>query len=108
MSPREILFGKKFKTPLCKIGYLVMAYNVTANNKTTMVFFALYIGPNDSKTGHQVFKLLLRQSITTPKYKPVHMPDYVIQVVNDMCDMMVCQMRSNFVIHIMNQLSHIY
>ena len=25
MSPRQILFGKKFKTPLCKIGELVMA-----------------------------------------------------------------------------------
>ena len=35
MSPRQILFGKKFKTPLCKIGELVMAYNVTASNSTT-------------------------------------------------------------------------
>ena len=34
MSPGQILFGKKFKTPLCKIGELVMVYNVTANNKT--------------------------------------------------------------------------
>ena len=25
MSPRQILFDKKFKTPLCKIGELVMA-----------------------------------------------------------------------------------
>ena len=29
MSQRQILFGKKFKTPLCKIGELVMAYDVT-------------------------------------------------------------------------------
>ena len=35
MSPRQILFGKKFKTPLCKIGELVMAYDVTVDNKTT-------------------------------------------------------------------------
>ena len=58
MLPRKILFGKKFKTPLCKIGELVMAYNVTSSNKTTdpRAFFALYIGPNDSGTSHTVFK----------------------------------------------------
>ena len=57
MSPRQILFGKKFKTPLCKIGELVMAYDVTADNKTTTprAFYALYIGPNDGGTGHHVF-----------------------------------------------------
>ena len=59
MSPRQILFGKKFKTPLCKIGELVMAYDITADNKTThpRAFYAFYIRPNDSGTGHQVFKL---------------------------------------------------
>ena len=59
MSPRQILFGKKFKTPLCKIGKLVMAYNVTTSKKTThsRAFYALYIGPNDSGTGHVAFKL---------------------------------------------------
>ena len=45
MSPRQILFGKKFKTPLCKISKLVMAYDVTVNNKTTIprAFYALNI-----------------------------------------------------------------
>ena len=86
MSPRKILFGKKFKSQLCKIGELVIAYDVTANNKTTIprVYYALYIGPNDSGTGHQVFKLLSKRLVTKPKCKPVPMPDDVIQVVNDM------------------------
>ena len=86
MSPRQILFGKKFKTPLCKIGELVMAYNVTADNKTTTprAFYALYIGPNDSGTGHQVFKMSTRRMVTTPKCKPIPMPDNVIQVVNNL------------------------
>ena len=88
MSPRQILFSKKFKTPLCKISKLVIAYDVTAttNNKTTIprVFYALYIGPNDSGTGHQVFKLLSNRLVTTPKCKPVGMPDNVNKVVNDM------------------------
>ena len=54
MSPRQLLFGKKFKTPLCKMGELVLAYNVTSNNKTSKprAFYALYIGPNDAGTGH--------------------------------------------------------
>ena len=54
MSPRQIMFGKKFKTPLCKIGELVMAYNVTAANKTITprALYALYIGHNDGGTGH--------------------------------------------------------
>ena len=77
MSPRQILFGKKFKTPLCKVGELVIAYDVTANNKTMIprAFCALYIGPNDSGTGHQVFKLSLKWLVTLPKCKPVPMPE---------------------------------
>ena len=85
MSPRQILFGKKFKTPLCKIGELLMAYDVTANNRTIIprAFYALYIGPNDSGTGHQVFKLSSKWLGTSPKCKAVSMPDNIIQVVND-------------------------
>ena len=33
MSPRQILFGKKFKTPLCKMGELVLEYDVKSDNK---------------------------------------------------------------------------
>ena len=59
MSPRQILFVKKFETKLYKIGEIVMACDVTSSNKTTepRSFFALYIRPNDSGTGHTVFKL---------------------------------------------------
>ena len=86
MSPRQILFGKKFKTPLYKIGELVMAYDITTNNKTTIprAPYALYIRPNDSGTGHQVFKLSSKWLVTSPKYKPVPMPDEEIKVVNDL------------------------
>ena len=54
MSPRQILFRKKFKTPLCKMGELVLAYNVKSNNKTSKprAFHVLYIGPNNADTGH--------------------------------------------------------
>ena len=86
MSPRQIIFGKKFKTPLCKIGELVMAYDTTSDNKTTTprAFYALYIGPDDGGTGHQVFKLSNKRMIATPKCRHVPMPDNVIEIVNDL------------------------
>ena len=85
MSSRQILFGKKFKTPLCKIGVLVMAYDVTSSNKTTepRAFFGLYIGPNDSGNGHTVFKLATKQLVTTPKCKPKPMAEDVVEIVNN-------------------------
>ena len=50
-----------------------MTYNNNANNKTlySRTFYALYIGPNDSGTGHLTFKLSTKQILTTPKYKPI-------------------------------------
>ena len=63
-----------------------MAYDVTANKKTTIqrAFYALYIGPNDSDTCCQVFKLSSKRLVTFPKCKPVPMPDKAIKLVNDM------------------------
>ena len=59
MSPRQITFGKKFKTLLCKMRELVLAYNVLFSNKMlkTRAFYALYIGLYDWDTDHSVFKL---------------------------------------------------
>ena len=50
-------------------GELVMAYDTNASNKTLYprAFYALYIGPNNSGTGHSVFKLSTKQLLTTPK-----------------------------------------
>ena len=86
MSPRQLMFGKKFKTPLCKICKLVMACNVTASNKTThpRAFFALYIGPSDSGTSHIVFKLAIKRLVTTPKCKSKPMAEDIVTLVNEM------------------------
>ena len=69
MSPRQIIFGKKFKPPLCKMGELVLTYDVQSNNKASKprAFYALYIGPNDGGTGHSVFKLSMKSMIVTPR-----------------------------------------
>ena len=65
MLPKQILFNKKFKAPLCKISELAMAYDVTSSNKTIdpIALFALYIGPNDSGTSRIVFKLSTKQQL---------------------------------------------
>ena len=86
MTPRQILFWKKFKTPLCKMGELVLACNVKSNNKTSKprAFHALYIGPNNAGTGYSVFKLALKNMIVTPRCKPIPMPNDVIKVINQM------------------------
>ena len=34
MSPRQILYGRKFIPPLCKIGELVLAYDTYGSNDT--------------------------------------------------------------------------
>ena len=69
MSHRQILLGIKFKAPLCKVGKLEMAYNMTRNNKTArqMGFFALYIGPRDSNTFHIVHELSTKNVVTTSR-----------------------------------------
>ena len=86
MPPRQIIFGKEFKTTLCKMGELVLAYEVQANNKTSKprAFFPLYIEPNDGGTSHSVFKTSTKMVIITSRYKTVSMPNNVIKVVNQM------------------------
>ena len=34
MSPKKLMFRKESKTPICKIGKSVMAYDVISNNMT--------------------------------------------------------------------------
>ena len=82
--PRQILFGKKFKTPLYKIGKLVMKYNVTANNKAACprALYALYIGPNDSGIGPIIFELSTKKLVTTSKYKPKPITEDIVTIVN--------------------------
>ena len=86
MSPGQILLGRKLKTPLCKMGELVLAFDVKSNNKTLKprAFYALYIGPNDGGTGHSVFKLPTKTMIVTPRCKTISMPNNVISLVNQM------------------------
>ena len=86
MSPRKILFRKNFKTPLYKIGELVLAYDVKSDNKISKprAFHALYIGPNDAGVSHSVFKISTKKMILTPRCKPIPMPDNVIKIINQM------------------------
>ena len=62
-----------------------MAYELTSNNMTAhpRAFFALYIGPNDSGTGHTVFKLTMKRLVTTPLCNPKPMAEDIVTTVND-------------------------
>ena len=84
MSPKQMIVGKKFKTPLCKMGEFVLTYDVQSNNKASKLraFYALYIRPNDGDTGYSVFKLSTQSMIVTPRCKPISIPDNVIEAVN--------------------------
>ena len=85
MSPRQTSFGKKLKTPLCKIGELVMVYNMTANNKTAgpRVCFILYIQPSNISTSHIIFKLSTKKLVTTPKCKLKPMVEDIFTIVDE-------------------------
>ena len=63
-----------------------MAYDNNTSNKTFHLrpFYTLYFGPNDSGTGHLIFKLSMKQILTRPKYKPVHMPENLTKTINKM------------------------
>ena len=65
-------------------GGLVMIYNNNARNKTLYprVFYALYIGQNNSGNGHLIFKFSTKQILITPKYKSVPMPQDLIKVTS--------------------------
>ena len=63
-----------------------MDYDKNATNETlhSKTYYALYIGPKDSGTSHLLFKLSMKQLLNTPKYKPVPMPEDIIQAVYEM------------------------
>ena len=85
ISPRKIMFGKKFRTPLCNISKLVMACDVTVNNKIVHLraFYALYIGQSNSSTNYIVLKLSIKKVVTTSKYKPKPMAEEIITIVDE-------------------------
>ena len=66
------------------MGELVLVHNVLSNNKLSQprAFHALYIESNDGGTGHSVFKLSSKKLVVTTRWKPIPMPDGVIEVVN--------------------------
>ena len=54
MSLRQILFGKKFEIPLCKIGELVLVYDVKSDNKNL----------NQERSMHYILDLMIQALVT--------------------------------------------
>ena len=65
LSPREIVTGRRFITPICHFGDLVMAYNTKASNDTgtQRAVYSLYIRPNDAGTAHYVYNMTTKRVI---------------------------------------------
>ena len=62
----------------------VMAYDNNAKSSTLYLktFYPLYIGLNDSGTGHLIFKLSTKQILITSRVKPVPMSKDLIKTIN--------------------------
>ena len=66
-------------------GELVVAYDTNTRNNTLRLrtFNVLYIRPNDNCNGHLIFKLSTKQISVTTKYQPMHVPEDLIKVINE-------------------------
>lgn len=84
MSPRQIIYGRKFQAPMCKVGELVMGYNTTASNDMGVprAFYGLYIETNENGTGHRVIKLKTKRPVKTPRCIPKPMSQDMIDRIN--------------------------
>ena len=80
------MYGRGFKTSLCKFGELVMAYEPKCSNDTGVPrsFYALYLYPNENGSGHVVFSLKLKTTMSTQKCIPQPMTQDIIDLVNEM------------------------
>ena len=84
MSPRQILYRRKFKMPFCKIGQFVLAYDTASINYTSIprAFCALYLSSNDNGTGHWVFRIGTKNAKSTPKCVVKPMTQDIVDDVN--------------------------
>ena len=80
------MYGRGFKTLLCKFGELVLAYEPKSSNATGMprAFYALYLYPNKNGSGHVVFSLKLKTRRSTQKCIPQPMTQDIIDLVNEL------------------------
>ena len=62
-----------------------MAYDTNTGSNTLYprTFYALYIGPNNNGIGHLIFKLSMKQILTTIKYQPVSMPENLFEAIDE-------------------------
>ena len=62
-----------------------MAYNTNAESSTLYpkTFGALYTGLNDNGIGHLIFKLSMKQLLTTIKYQIVPVPENLFKTINE-------------------------
>ena len=50
---------------------------------STTLFYALYVKPNDNGIGHLIYRISMKQILSTMKYKPVSAPENQFKSINE-------------------------
>ena len=85
MSARELVLGKKLQIPKCQVGEFLIGHQYSTNNtEKPRGFDALYLGPNDNRTGHSVFKISSKRVVSVPRCTPTPTADTVITTITEL------------------------
>ena len=63
-----------------------MTYDTNTGSNTLhprILFYTLYIGPNNNGIGHLMFKISTKQISTTMKYQSVPVPENLFKIINE-------------------------
>jgi hypothetical protein len=84
VSPREIVTGRKFRCPTIRIGQYVQGHTGGPNNTDVeRSIDALFLGRADNGSGHVVFKLSTKQSVSVNRVTEIPTSEATIKVAND-------------------------
>ena len=63
----------------------MIAYNTSdgSNILYPRTLYTLYVGPNNNGIGHLIFKLSMKQILTTIKYQPVPIHECLFETINE-------------------------
>ena len=85
LSPREIVTGKRFHCPEWPIGQYGQGMTGGTNSiKKERSVDVLYLGRNDNRSGHLVFKLDTKLVISINSFTMINTPTLVIDRINKM------------------------
>ena len=62
-----------------------MVYDTNPGDNTLhpRIFYALYIGQNDTGNSQLIFKLSMQQILVKAKYQPIHVHEDIFEAINE-------------------------